>query len=203
MHYMNLLPLPLQKRLLIRRRLSQWGIVWCGCSLVTLTVTLVWSSYHSDSKATLARLKAQTAPVQTLAAENTRMLEQINDITARQSLLGELDRSERPLTLVGIVSHSAASTRSRLQVQRFAMLREEITPTVTGKGSEAATTQEGEAVVQTTLELSGVALDDLAVARFISALRETGIFVQVELKSSLSTQIAGRPAKEYLVRCTF
>lgn len=119
-----------------------------------------------------------------------------------QSLLGDLDSAERPLTLVGIVSHSAASTQARLQVQRFTMQRQEITAPTSGETTKNDT-QEPETIVQTTLELSGIALDDMAVARFITALRETGVFVQVELKSSLSTQIADNPAKEYLVRCTF
>ncbi|MFG0335106.1 MAG: PilN domain-containing protein [Maioricimonas sp. JB049] len=202
MTHMNLLPLPLQKKLLIRRRLSRWGIVWGLCSVVALTVAFVWSNRHSGSKAALAVLNDQVAPIRKLEAENGQMLEQINDIVARQSLLGDLDSAERPLTLVGIVSHSAASTQSRLQVQRFAMHRQEITPTET-KAAPAEASEKPETIVQTTLELSGVALDDLAVARFISALRETGIFVQVELKSSLSTQVADNPAKEYLVRCTF
>ncbi|QDU40141.1 hypothetical protein Mal4_44960 [Maioricimonas rarisocia] len=202
MNHMNLLPLPLQKKLLIRRRLTQWGIVWGVCGVTALVVALVWSNRHSDSKATLAVLTDQVTPVRKLEAENEQMLEQINDIVARQSLLGDLDSAERPLTLVGIVSHSAASTKSRLQVQRFTMHRQEITPT-DAKATPGNTAKKPETIVQTTLELSGVALDDLAVARFISALRETGVFVRVELKSSLSTQVADNPAKEYLVRCTF
>lgn len=202
MNHMNLLPVSLQKKLLVRRRLKQWGVVWGLCAAVALTVAFIWSDRHSDSKATLAELNERVAPLRELDVENDQMLQKINDILARQSLLGDLDSAERPLTLVGIVSHSAASTQARLQVQRFTMQRQEITAPTSGETTKNDT-QEPETIVQTTLELSGIALDDMAVARFITALRETGVFVQVELKSSLSTQIADNPAKEYLVRCTF
>ena len=53
------------------------------------------------------------------------------------------------------------------------------------------------------LTLKGIALDDLAVAQFIVALRDTGVFHAVELKSSLVTQLAGGPAREYFVECTY
>ena len=44
MNHMNLLPVALQKKLLVRRRLKQWGVVWGLCAAVALTVWVIAES---------------------------------------------------------------------------------------------------------------------------------------------------------------
>ena len=51
--------------------------------------------------------------------------------------------------------------------------------------------------------LQGIGVNNLAVARFVVALRETKAFDRVELKSSAETGSADSPACSYLVECSY
>ncbi|MGN6545523.1 MAG: PilN domain-containing protein, partial [Aureliella sp.] len=53
-----------------------------------------------------------------------------------------------------------------------------------------------------TLSLSGIAQDDAAVTRFVSSLREAGVFDQVDLKAS--SQVAGEDGgRQYQLECRY
>jgi hypothetical protein len=53
------------------------------------------------------------------------------------------------------------------------------------------------------LRLEGLGVDDLAVARFVLALRSSGRFDRVMLKSSANTAGTGIDVREFLVECEY
>jgi hypothetical protein len=54
-----------------------------------------------------------------------------------------------------------------------------------------------------TLSLRGTGLDNLAVAKFVVALRSTGAFSQVDLKSSVGNKTEGEQERSFLVECQY
>lgn len=53
------------------------------------------------------------------------------------------------------------------------------------------------------LGLQGFAIDDLALSRFVTQLRATGVFDAVELQTSSNVQLADGSARQYVVECRF
>lgn len=206
MMHMNLLPLEVRRRLLVKTRLFQWAVVW-GLSLVA--VVGLWAVESVDLQAQtrqLQMLERRCDPLRKLDAENKRVRERLAELEQRQSLLADLDTVQYPLLLVGIVSQGAHSSHARIQVSDFSLapLSAKITKSkiqVNKKKNEKQAKENVSARMRLTLK--GIALDDLAVAQFIVALRDTGVFNAVELKSSLVTQLEGGQAREYFVECTY
>jgi hypothetical protein len=51
--------------------------------------------------------------------------------------------------------------------------------------------------------ITGAALDNLAVARFVVLLRQTGAFDRVELKSSEGKAPASQHVCSYIIECAY
>ncbi|MCH7685221.1 MAG: hypothetical protein IH899_00820 [Planctomycetes bacterium] len=209
MTHTNLLPLDFRRWLLVKIRLLQWSLVW-GLSLLALVA--LWAAKSVDRHTQtrqLQTLERQCDPLREMNEDNNRVRERLAELEQRQSLLADLDTVQYPLLLVGIVSQGTHRSHSRVQVRDFSLAP--VTPVsakstksasqVKNKNNEKQTEEYVSARMRLTLK--GIALDDLAVAQFIVALRDTGVFNAVELKSSLVTQLAGGPAREYFVECTY
>ncbi len=209
MTHTNLLPLDFRRRLLVKTRLFQWAVVW-GLSLVA--VVGLWAAKSVDLQSQtrqLQMLERQCGPLRKINAENKRVRMRLAELTQRQAVLAEFDTAQYPLLLVGIVSQGTHRSHSRVQIRDFslapvAQVSVKSTPAANQVKKINDKKQEEENVpAQMRLTLKGIALDDLAVAQFIVGLRDTGVFDAVELKSSLVAQLAGGPAREYLVECTY
>jgi Tfp pilus assembly protein PilN len=209
---MNLLPWGFRLRLLAYTRLRQWLIVW-GVAVAVLAAygTVQTSRLHSQ-RARSQVLDAQCQPLRAMAAENKVISQRVAEISGRQSLLTTLDAAQYPLRLVGIVSQSTAATESRLFVEELGLTRSFVAaaPTVKPPAGEtssapsaAPAAQPPPSVERLRLTLTGIAADDLAVARFIAALRDAQVFDSVELKSSIGTDWKQGLARKYEVECTF
>ena len=209
MTHINLLPLNFRRRLLVKIRLLQWSLVW-GLSLLALVA--LWAAKSMDRQAQtrqLQTLERQCNPLRKIDADNNRVRKRLAELEQRQSLLADLDTVQFPLLLVGIVSQGTQRSHSRVQVRDFSLAPiMEVSAKSTNSAHQVKNKKnekqaEENVSARMRLTLKGIALDDLAVAQFIVALRDTGVFNAVELKSSLITQLAGGPAREYFVECTY
>lgn len=209
MTHTNLLPLDFRRLLLVKIRLLQWSLVW-GLSLLALVA--LWAAKSVDRQAQtrqLQTLERQCDPLREMNADNKRVRKRLAELEQRQSLLADLDTVQYPLLLVGIVSQGTHRSQARVQVRDFSLAP--VAP-VSAKSTKSANQvkkkknekqAEENVSARMRLTLKGIALDDLAVAQFIVALRDTGVFNSVELKSSLVTQLASGLAREYFVECTY
>ena len=210
--HLNLLPCSFRKRMLIRTRLVQWCVLWAICLVCVSGACCAKYLTFASHKKLFARLDRKCDSLRVIHSQNKRLHKRLTELTGRESLLAELESARHPLCLVGIVSQSARRSEGSVQIHRFFLSTVQRAPATSTQTNASKTgprkTQKRPTVKQTSpehnrLTLNGVAVDDLAVAKFIAGLRETGIFRSVELKSSSGTQYATNEARKYEVECTF
>lgn len=206
---MNLLPYAFRRRLLVRKLLGKWMLAWSVCGLAgTLVCGWAWSELRSV-QAELARIEESARPLREMAGENRRVIAQIEEISGRESVLNELGGIAQPVSLLALISQSARFADERLQIQRMNVAQVVREPKTTGPGGKPGP-QSGKPSLadaeplRKTLELtlSGVARDDEAVSRFVSALRDQGVFETVELRSSVGVRWAHGEGRRYDVVCS-
>lgn len=206
---MNLLPYAYRRKLVVRKLLMGWIIVWTGCGLAGGAVCLLtWTELRS-AQSELAGVEEQAEPLREVVAENRRFKQQIEEIWGRESVLGELGGSSQPVSLLAIISRSARAADERLQIQRLNVAHvvpaaESGKPAAPAKpGTKPAPPVKPSEPPRKVLELTltGVACDDVAVTRFVSALREQGVFESVELRSSIGIHWAHGEGRQYDVVC--
>ena len=202
----NLLPAAFRRRLLLRTRFRQWAPVWVLALLAA--GGLWWAGQHSLSaqREQLRQLETQAAPLHALARRNTQLRQQLGQFAARRSMLAELEPAISPLRAIGLVSGTTRRGASRVQVRKFS-LSSVSTPAVAAAGGNPTPARnlhsDSAARQAIRLQLTGIATDDLAVADFVSGLRDRGPFASVELRSSAVTQLPTIEARAYVIECTF
>lgn len=184
--HLNLLPMRYRRGQLIRRRLKQWCALWvlAGVASVLLGWTQ-WAQYQAGA-AKLTSLKIRYEPIEAMKGEVVGLQEKIDALQRRESLALSLADERSMLGLVGLLSDARQACEGRISIGHLSLQRQ--------GDSQSATS---------VLTLSGVALDDIAVARFTSALREAKAFVGVDLKSTGSTTVGAIEARTYTMECTF
>ena len=204
MEHCNLLPLEFQRRLLIRSRLLQWSVVWGVITVAVAGLAVHRVCFMFAQQERVQVMERQSEPLRNTVAENERLRGQLEEMTGREVLLGELDSAAYPLQLMGLVSRGASACEERLQVREFSLQRVQNAPRQTTTTSAPAEVEQSQPVAEMMrLTLEGRAVDDLAIARFVTALRQTRVFESVELKSSVGSQFGNTWTREYQVACTF
>ncbi len=163
-------------------------------------------SQHRASRLAVEAAETRFRPLQQLIGQRRAMETELGRLHAKGTVLGQL-RDQRPLfTLIGTVSKSARECRGRLVVDEMSFQRNP-NPTSanrpqrsSGRPTDNQPGAEGSGA-RASVTLRGTALDNLAVARFAAALRDSGLFQQVELKSSVGDQSAAGNLRAYLLEC--
>lgn len=181
--HVNLLPWSYQRAKMLRLRLVQWSVLSFVCVSV---LAACWWTKRKEVAAELAVLRAREtrfAPLESLQAETLRIAAEIQGLEARSLLLGGLEDRHPALTLLGMISDSVRQCGGNVTVEQL-----RVSPI--SSSAELVT-------------LKGVGTDNLSVARFVVALRATGGFDRVELKSSLKEALGEREIAGYIVECEF
>lgn len=196
---LNLLPLEFRRRQLLRRRLVQWSLAWGGFFFVLLAVGSSRYAAWKSVERTMSGLELRCDPIRKLQSDVEQIQARLNELGARDSLVGRLHELRPAVVALGLVSTSAANCDGRVWLERFTMLQQ------TSEPSKAKDQPESDAGPRTvgTLALQGAAVDNLEIARFAAALRDTKAFNRVELKSSLGTATADTTSRSYVVECAF
>jgi Tfp pilus assembly protein PilN len=191
---MNLVPLAFQRKLLIRRRMRQWFIP-CAIALIASLSACAEVGYRlSVLSRQSAALESQLGPMKAMSKENDQISARLSNLIGHESVLHEVVGVQRPLTLLAMISQSAERTNGRLQVKRLTVQQ-----TAVDKPDPKVKTARPASVTEITL--SGVALDDAAVATFVQALKDSSIFTTVELKSTVGVMLSDTSARQYDVTC--
>lgn len=208
---MNLLPYAYRRKLIIRKLLTGWMGVWIGCGVLGGAACALISSELLTAQSELTRIEEQAGPLREIVAENRQLKQQIEEISGRESVLGELGGASQPVSLLAIISQSARAADERLQIQRLNVAQVVLAsvpakPTTPAKpggkpapNASQAKSEPARKVLE--LTLTGIACDDVAVTRFVSALREQGVFQSVELRSSIGIHWAHGEGRQYDVVC--
>jgi hypothetical protein len=187
----NLLPQSFRRQQIIRKRLVQWTTI---ISAVLLTGWgWHWYEMREDRQLTqqLETLSREHAPTQAMLKQLMEMRQQLKELEQQETVAKELDCQRNALTLLGVISDSAQKSKGRLRVTKF-----EISNFQSAQGASDGTKTPG-------LSVSGVSLDNPAVAELLDGLQNSGVFRKVELLTLKEREDKESALRDYEVRCEF
>jgi Tfp pilus assembly protein PilN len=123
------------------------------------------------------------------------MRKKLEELQQQELVAGDLESQRNALTLLGVISDTAQKTKGRLRVTRF-----ELTNFQNSEVPDADAAADASPGV---LTLSGVSLDNPAVAELLDGLQHSGLFKLVELKTLKEREAQGGSLRDYDVRCEF
>ncbi|MCM2373596.1 PilN domain-containing protein [Rhodopirellula sp. ICT_H3.1] len=196
------MPWRFQLYLIVRDSVIRWLVV---CGVIVLVAPIYWHFQKdrlSASADALALLESRCAPVRAFESENSRMAQRVKELRARQTLLARLDDQQVPFRLMGLISQSSKHSGGGVQLKNVSIERvhEKTVPTATvtsAKGEPAKPVHQE----VTRLRLNGTAQGNIAISRFVAALRDTSVFTKVELKSSVGARKDDSRTQTFLVEC--
>ena len=201
-YHSNLLSRRFRLYLLIRQRLTQWSITWA----LLLAGSLGWWFYRASQVGSLgervALMEARSNPVQELRTRNQRIQQQLADMHRHELLLYQLDDEKIPYHLLALVSAKVVESQGRVQIQSFSMQRYDRLGTDSTTGNRANPIAADRTVLPLAeLSLTGRAQDNLAVSLFVASLRDSGVFENVDLKSSVGARRDAEQSQTFIVHC--
>jgi hypothetical protein len=191
----NLLPPSFRRQQIIRRRSTQWSTVIC------LVLLGGWVSHLAELRGQdvltqqLEVLSREHEPTQNMLKHLVEMRQQLENLQQQESIARELEYQRNPLSLLGIISRTAAATKERLRVTKF-----ELTDFQSTRRPEAPA---GDAPAPQGLLLSGVSLDNPSVAEFVGGLQDSKLFGRVELVGIKEREEGTSSLRDYEIRCEF
>lgn len=197
--HLNLLPFTERRRLLLRKRFQQWLPIMFLAGLTGLIVCNHQYSILDAERATLARVgsRATTALKQVEQVEHIR--QRLNALQQRESLVAMQNNSGQPLQLLGMVSQGGHKSNSKISIENFTLSTVQELVTVPSEIDPSQTVTQKHEVYE--LQLQATAASDLAVTRFVAALKEYNVFDRVLLESSRS--ISDDERRKFNLSCRY
>lgn len=190
----NILPASYRRQQIIRNRVVQWTTI----VMAVLAIGWVWHWLEMREQTYLSQrlevLSREHAPTQMMLKQLVDMRHQLKELEQQESVAKELETQRNALTLLGVISDTAQKTNGRLRVTKF-----ELTNFQNAAKADAAAA--GTSPPPGGLVLSGVSLDNPAVAELLDGLQHSGIFSHVELLKLKERD--GLSLRDYEVRCEF
>jgi hypothetical protein len=203
--HLNLLPLATRKQMLLKTRLLAWSCVWAvALAVAVFLCSFTWMDHRALHRQAAEAAAARVPPEQ-LEQEVHQMQQQLTAMTSRESLLAELRDHHSAFQLIAAVSRSAREGK-KIYVNNFELVSADRS-LASSESARADTSTEGMAASEKAapetgwLNLKGCAVDDLAIARFVAALRSAVGVTKVELKTTRRTLLLGQHVREYEVKC--
>jgi hypothetical protein len=191
----NLLPRSFRRQQVVRQRLIQWTAVAC----TVLATGAIWHWYERLENVELAQqlesLQREHAPARYMLEQLEDMRKQLDDLQQQESIATELEYQRNALTLLSVISDAAKSTKGRVRVTTLELKD--------FQSIQALSSPEAADSSNTGLLVSGVSLDNPAVAELFDGLQDSGIFRRVELVVSKERREGDLGLRDYQLRCEF
>jgi Tfp pilus assembly protein PilN len=187
----NLLPQSFRRQQILRKRVVQWA------SIISAVLVVGWGWHWYEMREDrqllqqLETLSREHAPTQAMLKQLMEMRQQLKELEQQETVAKELDCQRNALTLLGVISDSAQKTKGRLRVTKF-----EISNFQSAQGASDGTKTSG-------LSVTGVSLDNPAVAELLDGLQNSGVFRKVELLTLKEREDKDSALRDYEVRCEF
>jgi Tfp pilus assembly protein PilN len=189
----NLLPMSFRRRQMARKRAIQWMVVIC------FVLVGGWASHWFElrEKTVLAQqlevLSREHRPTQSMLKQLMNMRHRLVSLQEQETIARELESQRNPLAILGIVSKTASVTKGRLRVTQFELSDFQNMNSDTEKNVSAA--------ASSSLSLTGVSLDNPAVAELLDGLQDSGLFGRVELQMMKEREGGSGTQRDYQVKC--
>jgi Tfp pilus assembly protein PilN len=190
----NLLPMSFRRQQMARKRAIQWMTVIC----VVLLGGWVSHWFELREQTALAQqlemLSREHRPTQSMLKQLMKMRHRLVSLQEQEAIARELEAQRNPLVILGVLSANVGGTKGRLRVTQL-----DLTNFQAMNLGDAATTS----VPQSSLALTGVALDNPAVAELLDGLQDSGLFGRVELLTMKQREDGSGKLRDYQVKCEF
>jgi hypothetical protein len=180
--HLNLLPFAERRRLLVRKRIHQWLPMTFLATLIGVIACSREYSMLGAERETLARVESRTEAALERVEQVERIRQRLDALQQRESLVAMQNNSGQPLQLVGMVSQGANQSKSEISIENFTLSTIQERVTVPSEIDPARTATQVNEVYE--LKLQATAASDLAVTRFVAALKDYNVFDRVLLESS-------------------
>ena len=191
----NLLPMSFRRQQMARKRAIQWMVVICfvlACGWVSHRFELREETALAQQLEVLSR---EHRPTQSMLKQLMKMRHRLVSLQEQEAIARELETQRNPLTILGVVSKNASVTKGRLRVTQLE-LNEFQSMAIGGEGSPSN-------APTSSLALTGVALDNPAVAELLDRLQDSGLFGRVELLTMKQREDGSGKLRDYEVKCEF
>ena len=195
--FINLLPEKLVIQMLVRRRLRQWALVWAA--LLIAGIVVMAGNYRDvqQSQLQLDALTSEIHPLQQLQVQTASLDSQLDVLQQEVDVLEHICVPDRSLALLAILGKATKSSDGKVQIERM-HLSSNASRQISKKSRSAATPAD-----LSSLSLQGVTDGDKSLASFVESLRNSNVFHQVELRSSLMYQIDETHGRQFQIECKF
>ncbi len=201
--YSNLLTWRFRQYMLIRRRLTQWSVVWGVAALIALSwwQLRVHRVKAADKRVTV--METRYSPLKQMQSENERITDQLTKMNSHESLLTRLDDEQVPYRLLALVSLQVSERSGSVRIESFQLTQNDSGSASATSGPENDGGRDDFGRTQTRLEVRGIATDNMAISLFVAGLRDTGVFESVELKSSVGERVDNQRTQSFITVCEY
>jgi hypothetical protein len=191
--HLNLMPLRVQYRQALWGLARRWLLVAAVAVLVAFGLAWrTWAGYLATLQRQAELRSAVQAARQTL--DEVKSMQRQLKATTRQQAVALALADERPvLTLLGVVSQAARASDVEVAMEKLSFTA----AAAEGKAKSPAL------AVANRLELRGVGRDNVAIAQFVAAMRDAGVFAAVDLKATAPSQLGSAQVRTFHVECTY
>lgn len=191
----NILPASYRRQQVVRKRVVQWTTIIS----VVLVSGWVWHWHEMQEDKHLSQqlevLSRENAPTQTMLKQLVAMRQELQELEQQETVAKELETQRNALTLFGVISKTAQKTKGRLRVTKLELTNFQNAGKLEG-ASTAAPPAGG-------LLLTGISLDNPAVAELLDGLQHSGLFSRVDLKTLKEREDKDMSLRDYEVICEF
>jgi len=191
----NLLPVSFRRQQMVRKRAIQWMVVICFVLVAGWTSHWVELREQNALSQRLEVLSREHQPTRTMLKQLVKMRQRLNSLQQQEMIARELECQRNPLVLLGVISKTAHRTKGRLRVTKLDLLDFQKTSQGTAAGTADA--------ASSSLVLTGVSLDNPAVAELLDGLQDSGLFGRVELLTMKEREDGSGGLRDYEVKCEF
>ncbi|WP_166831005.1 hypothetical protein [Thalassoroseus pseudoceratinae] len=206
MNYIDLLSPTFQAQMRDRAHRRFWPIAVIVS--VLFAGLCIYTGYRTldDLRNTTKQLRHKTAPIYKQKSQTSKMRAASREVAQKNSLVHTLEHNRPPSTLVSVVSAGSRSLDGTLHVHELRLTRKERAPVEPPKKRQtkgkAKSKSKKPTVYDHQLIILGTAENEVAVTKFIDALRQAKVFRSVQLRSTLpSLTIASE--RQFEVACVY
>lgn len=201
----NLLPDDLRRRSIRTQVIRRWTPV-----LLVVAAGIAAMTYYDWTQCSVVMAEADQLQPEAQAAEQTLLSlaeseKRTEELKTAIAEMNALKPAQDPLKLLNIVSRCATDIGDQLTVSRLDLFSHE--DNTEARDSAVPTTAEISAAelpqkrFKTVMQINGLAVSDISIARFMNSLRAGECFHSVALKSSQPSGASEFLQREFVVEC--
>ncbi|TWT59931.1 PilN domain-containing protein [Rubinisphaera italica] len=193
---LNLVPLSTQFELILRSQLRRWvktiGFVICG-----LAIIILWqvSELHV-STVVLHQKEMRYQPVRDMMSQNSKISQQLKEIEQQKTQLKNLVSGPTPLHILKAIAVASHHASGQVVVTSLSCNSQDVQEQQPAKSTNVSNVSRKCKRIGT-VAMAGNGEDDEAIMEFISALKSSGLFNKVELKSATHTKDQNHTTKQF------